>query len=129
MLRRRRRDQGRNPAWPGLVDVFVFTLVFVMLVGLGDDSGKTIEKLEQEKKQLQLENERLKKENAKLREIVGGRGLRELKEFYETIKNNMPENYKINFDEDAIEILITGVPPIYVLIRVNINCIPKTHNV
>ncbi len=113
MLRKRRQDEGENPAWPGLVDVFAFTLVFVLLLGLGDDPGNKIEKLSKEKSKLQEENEKLKKAVTNLNELIGGRGLKELKEFYNIVKNKLPQNYSIDLDEDAIEIVITGEPPIY----------------
>ena len=52
-----RREEEDNPAWPGLVDIFAFTLVFVMLLWFGTD-------WREEKKNLEEELNRLRNENA-----------------------------------------------------------------
>lgn len=106
MLQFRRRDEGENPAWPGLVDIFAFTLVFVLLLGFAD-----INLFREENERLKKEINGLKKEITEFKE--GVRGLRELKEFYGIVKTRLPENFSITFNEDAIEIVIKGVPPIY----------------
>ncbi|MEM4720957.1 MAG: hypothetical protein QXT73_02685 [Candidatus Methanomethylicaceae archaeon] len=111
MLHRRRREEGDNPAWPGLVDVFAFTLVFVILLSIANDSKNNINQLIKENKQLQQEKKKLEEKYAELKK--GVTGLRELKEFYDILKNKLPKDYEIDIDEDAIEIIINGVPPIY----------------
>lgn len=111
MLYRRRREEGDNPAWPGLVDVFAFTLVFVILLNIADNSKKNIDELFKENKQLQQENKKLEEKYEELKKGVAG--LKELKEFYHVVKDKLPNDYEINIDEDAIEIIINGVPPIY----------------
>lgn len=120
MLRRRHHEEGDNPAWPGLVDVFAFTLVFVMLLIKADATGdrlsnlsEEIKRLQRENMRLQVENDKLKKEIAKLKDVIGGKGLKELKELYAIIKKELTEDFFIMIDEDAIEIVINAIPPIF----------------
>ncbi len=119
-MRWRRRDEGENPAWPGLVDLFAFTLVFVLLLWFGSDLkgekekiNEKIKKLEEDNSHLKVEKDQLEKEFGKLKDIIGGKGLKELKNIYEIIKVKLPMDYRIVMDEEAIEIQIKGDPPIY----------------
>ncbi len=61
-----RRDEGENPAWPGLVDIFAFTLIFVMLIWLASDLPKKVANLKAEKLSLGSRISRLSTENQSL---------------------------------------------------------------
>ncbi|MBU4447250.1 MAG: hypothetical protein KKD99_01595, partial [Proteobacteria bacterium] len=61
MTWRRREDGGENPAWPGLVDIFAFTMVFIMLLWLGTDWPQKVRDLETENQTLRAEKGTLEK--------------------------------------------------------------------
>ncbi len=107
------RSEGENPAWPGLVDVFAFTLVFVLLLGITHQPDEKIKELEEENKMLQLEISKLQNNLVEINEMIRGRGLRELKELFEIARKNFPDDYNLNINEDSIEISITTSPAIF----------------
>ncbi|MEM2890456.1 MAG: hypothetical protein QW358_03850 [Candidatus Hadarchaeum sp.] len=108
-----KRGEEENPAWPGLVDVFAFTLVFVLLLGIAHQPDEKIKELEEENNVLQLEIGRLKNNLVEINEMIKGRGLKELKELFEIAKKNFPDDYKLDINEDSIEISITTSPAIF----------------
>lgn len=119
-MRWRRREEGENPAWPGLVDVFAFTLVFVMLLWLSTDLPQEIEKLQKEKaayqQQLQeLENsiKDLRDQVAKLQEIMS-LGRQRLQDLLAHLELRVDKNnFSLTSQLDYLEIKIHGEPLIY----------------
>ncbi|MBW1987883.1 MAG: hypothetical protein JRI50_11845 [Deltaproteobacteria bacterium] len=119
-----RREEGDNPSWPGLVDVFAFTLVFIMLLWFGTDWWEEIKKLEDRVKSLERENatyklqvqglkariKQLEKEMPKLEGII----ITLLDKFYKDLK---PKSDRQGLDPKLnltnLEITITGKSPIY----------------
>jgi hypothetical protein len=67
---RRRHGEGENPAWPGLVDIFAFTLVLVLILWSGFDPMQKIEELESNIKMITEENIKLKQDIFKLELII-----------------------------------------------------------
>lgn len=119
-MRWRRREEGENPAWPGLVDVFAFTLVFFMLLWLGTDLPKEIARLQKEKtayqQQLQESERRteiLKEQVAKLQEIMS-RGRQRLQDLLARLVLRVDKtNFSLTSQLDYLEIKIHGKPLIY----------------
>lgn len=108
-MRWRRRDEGENPAWPGLVDVFAFTLVFILLLGFG---GGDVEKLRKENEALKKENARLQKEIEELKKGPWAKIKDKLKEIHPVLKNKLSNNFVVDFKENELEIIIRGAPDI-----------------
>lgn len=72
---RRRREDAENPAWPGLVDIFGFTLAFLLLLWFATNWPEKVENLERQTQDLgaritsmNAENEQLTKVNQSLAE-------------------------------------------------------------
>jgi flagellar motor protein MotB len=65
----RRREDAENPAWPGLVDIFGFTLAFLLLLWFGANWPQQVENLEQKTKDLGQKIESKDTENKRLLEI------------------------------------------------------------
>jgi flagellar motor protein MotB len=72
---RRRREDAENPAWPGLVDIFGFTLAFLLLLWFAANWPEKVENLERQTQDLgaritsmNAENEQLTKVNQSLAE-------------------------------------------------------------
>ena len=47
-----RREDADNPAWPGLVDIFVFTLAFLLIIWFANNLPQKVENLEKESRDL-----------------------------------------------------------------------------
>jgi flagellar motor protein MotB len=65
----RRREDAENPAWPGLVDIFGFTLAFLLLLWFGANWPQQVENLERKTKDLGQKIESKDAENKRLLEI------------------------------------------------------------
>jgi len=119
-MRRRRGEEGDNPAWPGLVDVFAFTLVFVMLLWFGTDLREVIAKLQQDKaaneQQLQEAKTKIKaleEQVAKLVEVIG-LGRQKLQDIWTRLEPRVDTNILIVEQKlDLLEIRIIGKPQIF----------------
>jgi flagellar motor protein MotB len=48
----RRREDADNPAWPGLVDIFAFTLAFLLIIWFANNFPQKVENLEKEARDL-----------------------------------------------------------------------------
>jgi flagellar motor protein MotB len=48
----RRREDADNPAWPGLVDIFAFTLAFLLIIWFANNFPQKVENLEKEAQDL-----------------------------------------------------------------------------
>jgi flagellar motor protein MotB len=124
----RRRDEGENPAWPGLVDVFAFTLVFIILLWFGTDWHEEKKKLEEEVSRLRHENiayraqiqelqarlKNLEEQIAKLKggfTLVMGKALEDLSKHLQPTAG--PFGFDVQLKPDTLEISILGRPPIY----------------
>jgi flagellar motor protein MotB len=47
-----RREDADNPAWPGLVDIFAFTLAFLLIIWFANNLPQKVENLEKESRDL-----------------------------------------------------------------------------
>jgi hypothetical protein len=93
------QEESDNPAWPGLVDIFAFSLVLIILFYLG---------LEKRVQELIQENLALK---AELEEIIAGVP-NELKDFLERLNNIIdPEKIivKPNIPANQVEIFLAQI--------------------
>ena len=118
-MRWQRGEEGDNPAWPGLVDVFAFTLVFVMLLWFGTDLREKIAQLQKDKTALEQQMQEagvkighLEEQLAKLAEILelGRKTLKSLsKQLQPVIDTN---SFAVEQKMDLLEIRIQGKPPI-----------------
>ena len=79
---RRRREDAENPAWPGLVDIFGFTLAFLLLLWFAANWPEKVENLERKTQDLgaritsmNADNEQLTKINQSLAEKLRLQGL------------------------------------------------------
>ncbi|MCL4502007.1 MAG: hypothetical protein M1438_09140, partial [Deltaproteobacteria bacterium] len=68
MAWRRRREDAENPAWPGLVDVFGFTLAFLLLLWFAANWPEKVKDLEQKNQDLDA---RIASINAEKRQLQG----------------------------------------------------------
>jgi flagellar motor protein MotB len=78
----RRREDAENPAWPGLVDIFGFTLAFLLLLWFAANWPQKVENLERQSKDLGIrvasmnaENQRLQAMNQSLAAKLRRQGL------------------------------------------------------
>jgi flagellar motor protein MotB len=78
----RRREDAENPAWPGLVDIFGFTLAFLLLLWFAANWPQKVEKLERQTQDqglrlasMQTENKQLQEMNRTLEERLRLQGL------------------------------------------------------
>jgi flagellar motor protein MotB len=116
LMRWRRRDEGENPAWPGLVDVFAFTLVFVMMLWFGTDLQEKLAELRKEnadlKQQLQGAREKIGLLEEKLAKLVG-KGRKELQSLFEQLLPFVENNsFAVEQELNLLEIRIQAKPPI-----------------
>jgi flagellar motor protein MotB len=65
----RRREDAENPAWPGLVDIFGFTLAFLLLLWFAANWPQKVENLERKSKNLGVQVASMNAENRRLQEI------------------------------------------------------------
>ena len=79
---RRRREDAENPAWPGLVDIFGFTLAFLLLLWFAANWPEKVENLERKAQDLgatiasmQADNRQLREMNQSLSEKLRQQGL------------------------------------------------------
>jgi flagellar motor protein MotB len=77
-----RREDAENPAWPGLVDIFGFTLAFLLLLWFAANWPQKVENLERKSKDLGVQiasvtakNQRLQAMNQSLAEKLRLQGL------------------------------------------------------
>jgi flagellar motor protein MotB len=71
-MARRRSDDAENPAWPGLVDIFGFTLAFLLLLWFAANWPQKVENLERQRHDLEREISSLKAESRQLKDINRG---------------------------------------------------------
>jgi flagellar motor protein MotB len=78
----RRREEAENPAWPGLVDIFGFTLAFLLLLWFAANWPEKVENLERQSQDqglqiasLRIEKKRLQEVNRSLDEKLRQQGL------------------------------------------------------
>jgi flagellar motor protein MotB len=78
----RRREDAENPAWPGLVDIFGFTLAFLLLLWFAANWPQKVENLERQAQDqglrlasMQAENRQLQKMQRTLEEKLRLQGL------------------------------------------------------
>lgn len=78
----RRREDAENPAWPGLVDIFGFTLAFLLLLWFAANWPQQVENLERKTQDLghrigslRAENKELQEANLSLAEKLRLQGL------------------------------------------------------
>ncbi|MFZ5452905.1 MAG: hypothetical protein ACOZF2_13695 [Thermodesulfobacteriota bacterium] len=64
----RRREDAENPAWPGLVDIFGFTLAFLLLLWFAANWPQQVENLERKTQDLGQRLGSLRAENKELQE-------------------------------------------------------------
>jgi flagellar motor protein MotB len=62
----RRREDAENPAWPGLVDIFGFTLAFLLLLWFAANWPQKVENLERQSKDLGVRVANMKAANKRL---------------------------------------------------------------
>ena len=114
----RRGSYGENPAWPGLVDLFAFTMVFFMLVavGRGDDCGeirKENRRLKEEVARLTKENQAKKGEVERLKDFIIIGGKQQLDKLHAELKKVVDrQEIDIIYHEKIQEIEVVGKPPI-----------------
>jgi flagellar motor protein MotB len=65
----RRREDAENPAWPGLVDIFGFTLAFLLLLWFAANWPEKVENLERKSQNQGLQIASMHAENRKLKEV------------------------------------------------------------
>jgi flagellar motor protein MotB len=65
----RRREDAENPAWPGLVDIFGFTLAFILLLWFAANWPEKVKNLEQKSEGLGRQVISLDAENRQLKEL------------------------------------------------------------
>jgi flagellar motor protein MotB len=65
----RRREDAENPAWPGLVDIFGFTLAFLLLLWFAANWPQKVESLEQKTQDLASQIASMNAKNKQLQEI------------------------------------------------------------
>ncbi len=111
-MRWRRREEGENPAWPGLVDVFAFTLVFIMLLGFGSASIEEVKALREEVARLQKENARLREELEECRRGPWAKIKDKLKEIHPVLRKKLSKYFMVELKENELEIVIKGTPEI-----------------
>ena len=68
-MARRRRDDGDNPAWPGLVDIFGFTLAFLLLLWFAANWPEKVENLERKAQDLRARIASMTADNKQLQGI------------------------------------------------------------
>jgi flagellar motor protein MotB len=66
---RRRREDAENPAWPGLVDIFGFTLAFILLLWFAANWPEQVENLERKTQDLGATIASMDADNRQLTEI------------------------------------------------------------
>lgn len=69
MAWRRRREDAENPAWPGLVDIFGFTLAFLLLLWFAANWPEKVENLERQTQDLGGRIASMDAEKRRLQEI------------------------------------------------------------
>jgi flagellar motor protein MotB len=116
-MRRWRQEEGDNPAWPGLVDIFAFTMVLFMLllgaVSPNTDLEKKIKQLKEEIKKKEEEINQLKNKLSELKEGFFLRGKKDLEILYEHLKEKVDnENFTVSLDLKNLEIKIKGSPEV-----------------
>jgi len=65
----RRHEDTDNPAWPGLVDIFAFTLAFLLIIWFAHNLPQKVENLEKETKDLSARISSLSGEKQQLRDL------------------------------------------------------------
>lgn len=65
----RRREDAENPAWPGLVDIFGFTLAFLLLLWFSANWPQKVENLEKKAQDQRLQLSSMSAEKNRLQEI------------------------------------------------------------
>jgi flagellar motor protein MotB len=65
----RRREDAENPAWPGLVDIFGFTLAFILLLWFAANWPEKVKNLEKKSKGLGQQIVSLDAENRQLKDM------------------------------------------------------------
>jgi flagellar motor protein MotB len=65
----RRREDAENPAWPGLVDIFGFTLAFLLLLWFAANWPQKVENLERQTQDLGATIASMNAEKSRLQEI------------------------------------------------------------
>jgi flagellar motor protein MotB len=65
----RRHEDTDNPAWPGLVDIFAFTLAFLLIIWFANNLPQKVENLEKETQDLSARITSLTGEKAQLRNL------------------------------------------------------------
>jgi flagellar motor protein MotB len=65
----RRREDAENPAWPGLVDIFGFTLAFLLLLWFAANWPEKVENLERKTQDLGARIASMNAENKQLQEM------------------------------------------------------------
>lgn len=65
----RRHEDSDNPAWPGLVDIFAFTLAFLLIIWFAHNLPQKVENLQKETKDLSARITSLTGEKQQLREL------------------------------------------------------------
>jgi|GEM_PF-2226271 flagellar motor protein MotB len=68
----RRREDAENPAWPGLVDIFGFTLAFLLLLWFAANWPQKVENLEKKTQDLGAQIASMSANNQRLQEINRG---------------------------------------------------------
>jgi flagellar motor protein MotB len=68
-MARRRREDAENPAWPGLVDIFGFTLAFLLLLWFAANWPQKVEVLERKTQDLGAKIASRNAENRQLQEM------------------------------------------------------------
>ncbi len=68
-MARRRREDAENPAWPGLVDIFGFTLAFLLLLWFSANWPEKVENLERKTRNLGAQIASMDTTNRQLKEI------------------------------------------------------------
>lgn len=118
-MRSPRGEEGDNPAWPGLVDVFAFTLVFVMLLWFGTDLRQKIADLQKEKAALEQQMQEARKKIGQLEEQLANLaelmelGRKRLQSLFEQLQP-VVDNHIFALEQklDLLEIRIQGRPQI-----------------
>lgn len=65
----RRHEDTDNPAWPGLVDIFAFTLAFLLIIWFANNLPQKVENLEKETQNLSARITSLTGEKQQLRDL------------------------------------------------------------
>ncbi|MDI6855054.1 MAG: OmpA family protein [Deltaproteobacteria bacterium] len=94
----RRRDDADNPAWPGLVDIFAFTLAFLLIIWFANNFPQKVENLEKEARDLSARLNLLAGEKQNLQDLT--QSLRE--QLAQLTQTNLDLSGKVKILEDNL---------------------------